>query len=218
MQPLPEHFSVILVGSWNVGLFTPTWTQENLFEGNAPELQFAFMPSGATTRQCQNGVYLSPSSSKMFVGVTNNPLENWKRAVTLASSIVTILTHTPINALGINFGFRIRDNDRMRLLFDLADLSWLAAAGSDISSTEIKHTLALESNRVLNLTLTQEHDASYTIQANFHFEISNNEMAPALLQSSLDNNIYDQLIALLKHAYQLELDEPIETETSDDSQ
>ena len=44
MKPLVDNFTVVIVGLWNINIFTPEWLKNNLFEINNEEKLLIELP------------------------------------------------------------------------------------------------------------------------------------------------------------------------------
>lgn len=215
MLPDTEQFSVVLRGSWNVGLFTPQWTSRHLFKEAAPELELALTAQGSAVRHRSGPLFLFPQPSRLTVGLLADPISNWKACLDCALLISSILTHTPVTALGINFGFITAATTSLSRALNLPDTSALIGAECKVRSTKVNRMLQTQTDNTLNLGLLLREDGSVSIDANFHYDVVDIKAIPDLLSKAKNPDLLEELLGILHTAYDLTITEESEHEADE---
>jgi hypothetical protein len=182
MQPILDKWTIVVVGQWNVHVFNPAWVSQNLFgsEELGIEINLENVPDRVRFR-CGN-VILIPTESRLIVGMTNVGDEALRDAETVTRRILDLLSHTPISACGINFGYR-EDNPPADLLslFRFDDIDDVSDFGASIVRSEINRTLHYDQH-VINLKHVLA-DGGVEVHINFHYEAAPASVAGELLQN-----------------------------------
>ena len=120
--------------------------------------------------------------------------------------ILTELPHTPVNAVGMNFGFKESEPGQSLLnYFKIADNDKLIAVGAELGESAIVRTVKIQGG---TLNLTEKLDASANVQFdfNFHYDV------PGALAAAdiLDGQALPRrqlAINLMRDVYELEIEE-----------
>lgn len=101
-----------------------------------------------------------------------------------SKTALEMLLHTPVRALGINFGFTESDPPtEMLKTFDLADAGALADAAYEVRSTEIMREIAIGST-ILKLKMGLS-DGTVRFHFNFTNQVAGAQQAADLLQGKV---------------------------------
>lgn len=202
MQVRLEGFSIVIVGNWNPAIFSPKWIIGTLT--NSKEINFEFPMEAASLPPLISfdGMKLrvSPARLELFPG--DSTLDSLARIQNTATKILSLLEHTPITAIGVNFQW-IEDEppEALQKLFgcpdrdNLADRNWL------INETSLTRKL-MKDGKLLNLIFVEKADGKYVISANFHTECSGLMEAINALSSGV-NSLQDAALEVLQSTYGL---------------
>lgn len=200
MQTKEDSISVVLVGKWNKFILTPEWIAKNLYESNPNfkiefsinlDFPFRYKTKDVTFAFAPDKVSLISSTDSNIV------LQELER---LAIKLCTTLVHTPIFAIGVNFGYSEKtDKENLFPLFDSDNKQKLVANGWSIKDTQIKNQLSKD-DILLNLavSLTQENNIDFDF--NFHFNLSP-ELQPEKVLSGTILTLRDRSLDVLEHIY-----------------
>ncbi len=181
MKPLLETWTIVIVGKWNVNIFSPDWVSMHLFdkkEGDQIKLELQ-VGSDFSMRLLDEDILIYPLQDKLIIGVANNNEETLDRATNISKKVLSILSHTPIRAIGINFGFTFDDElDKLTTLFALSDNSSFATGGYQINESSIRRSINHQ-DEVINFSITRnEH---YVFDFNFHRDVQSSSDALAAI-------------------------------------
>lgn len=174
LEALRDNFTIVVVGNWNVSIFSPEWVGRNIFENKAITLEFE-IGSGLQRRLSVDDVIIIPSSSSLMV--TSNKVDDitLKRMENVACKILELLNHTPVRAVGVNFGYRLEPlagSSCSEIPVIMAEK--LASEDLVIGLYEIKWSVGYgrERKTLLNLSVKIGKDDAL-IKFNFHSDIEN---------------------------------------------
>ncbi len=207
MRAIPEHFNVVIPGSWNVGLFHPSWIKEHLLDGTDPQIELTFSEMGPSTRIRHDPVIFLPEETRFKIYLLNDAVENWKIPLEYASKIAAILNHTPINGLGVNFGFEVNEpTETLTSAFNSSDNNSLIASGAEIQSTNIGRSLKFQDDSILNFyAATNSSTGSCMLTFNYHFATKNANEIQDLVSAAIQKDLLAHAFGLLKNIYDLEI-------------
>lgn len=106
IEPVRADWTIVVVGKWNVAIFNPSWLSANVFE--KPELGVEVNLEPELPRRITGDkVTLIPSYSRLILAPADLEEGTLMRMEQVACSLLRILEHTPVSAVGINFAYRI---------------------------------------------------------------------------------------------------------------
>jgi hypothetical protein len=205
LEALRENFTIVVVGNWNVSIFNPGWVGKNIFDSKTVTLEVGIGPE-LPRRLIVDDVIVIPQSSRLMV--TPNKIDNTtlKRMEDAVCKILELLSHTPVSAVGVNFGFRIKPLAGSFSNIPALLAEELASEGLSIESHEIKWTVGHESTRktILNLSVQIGTDEAL-IKFNFHSDTENTAKA---IESIKDKVIgyRDKALSVLVNVFRVELE------------
>lgn len=207
MQRKPEGWNVVLAGYWNRMIFTPEWVGPLLFDGAAQiETVVALLPVlPITYRDSQMAVEISTAR----IVCRARDLESeaaLRRSGEVAGTILRELPQTPLQGLGINFGFCEPVPDGGLLdLFSFGDNARLAEAEWEAGERKIVRRL-IRDDETLNLTLSLD-NGRLDIDYNFHTDPGDNDAAVAAVSPDRIIQLRDMAIDMSGQLYGLQLEE-----------
>lgn len=205
-----DDWTMVIVGDWNVRLLTPEWVAKNLFEGKEIQVEALLRPGDQHLRYNFAEISILPEPDRIIITEKAINDEVLQSAEQVAIKTLELLPHTPIRALGINFGF-IEENPGPELtsLFELNDRAELADFDCKTISTEIHRRFETE-HGILKLKQTLS-DGNIALHLNFHYDVSSIEEAINQLRDRI--TLYrDFGYKLLDEVYQLTLEEDEQVE------
>lgn len=212
-----ENWTLVIIGSWNSKIFNPRWVGEKLFGKNDLQIQILIpvIPGFPTVLSADNIEIIPAEESLTFrVKATTDAVLNELEEKAIRA--LQVLNHTPVRAIGVNFGFVEKQiPDSVNKLFSLSDKEALEEIGEKSDQEHVSHRLQMD-NGVLNLALTKTLD-ELQVLLNFHLQLDypkNLENADQALEFIKDKTIdfKNKAIEVLKSVYGLEFEEEQETE------
>jgi hypothetical protein len=191
LQAALEGWTVVLAGAWNTQIFQPEWVARHIFEVDAVELQIALTPSVLNLRYAASDATLVVHSERLIFGVREANEAAISSCELYANRVITLLPHTPISAVGINFSFVQSDPpDQFLKLLSVDDANALADFGLVIKSTQLNRAIEVN-DATLNLQISLEGARMHCL-FNYHHEkgkwdaASKSPRSPLLLRSVSD--------------------------------
>jgi hypothetical protein len=128
------------------------------------------------------------------------------RAATMARAVLQALPQTPIQAIGINFGYKESvPPGQLRAMFTDVDDDELGQEGWTIGERKLIRRLT-RGDDVLNLAITFGSDA-VDFDFNYHHEAGTNAAALRAVSEGHALALRDTALAILREVYHLELEE-----------
>ena len=106
MQEVRDHWTIVILGRWNVGIFTPEWLTKNVFESPQVTLELGMDPL-LPRRITEGGTTLIPTDSSLILAPSELSDASLTRMERIACKILGALKHTPVSAVGMNFAYRV---------------------------------------------------------------------------------------------------------------
>lgn len=169
MVPKLDTWTIVIIGGWNPKIFRPDWVGKELFDRKTIAVEVSLAPGTSIVRfsSPEDGLLLIPSEDRLIVGIRKGDDEVVAKAEGLARKALELLPHTPVGAVGVNFGF-VEPNPAPALtsLFSFADLDGLSKTGCEVKRSSITRNLVLQGT-TLNVTHTLV-EGQVEIHLNFH--------------------------------------------------
>jgi hypothetical protein len=201
MIPNENAWSIVINGYWNRMIFTPKWIGEKIFSVDSIERLVSMVPTDPVIYQ-KEALRIAISERKLVITPLKLKVDCMKQAEDKAVKILELLNHTPVSAIGVNFGF-IEESPSAPLLelFAYKDNTDIGTQGWDISQSKLTRTLKDSDNKILNLILSYDGKKVY-LDGNFH-QVANsaNEASSAIKEHT--STMYDHFMNLLKEVYGL---------------
>ncbi len=184
MDLVLERCSVVLVGAWNLAIFSPEWVGGRLFPDEA-ELQFGFGTGagvGAAMHYRTSKLRLTASAGRLEIKPLHEDDECFATAGEAARDIVRLLPETPLVGCGVNVGFDTHDIDVLRDSGQIADEKLLVAAGVSIVETRTDRTITFD-GVTFSFSVHRGPDPGVLkIDFNYHCSVSNSQQALSFLE------------------------------------
>ena len=205
MQPVPDTWTVVVVGAWDVRLFTPEWLTANLFGTNRLDVEMQVGPGSQTCRILTEDVFLAPSPERLMVGARTPAVRNLTAAERAIADILAMLPHTPVAGAGINIGIEIEAPTASLLeLFDFSDNQKLGEMRYVLELTEICRSMRVPGwDAQVNLKYVLREGRVF-VEFNHHFQVNSAQTAAQSLRGAADR-AHQMSIGLLDNLYGLSL-------------
>ncbi|MES4785359.1 MAG: hypothetical protein C4294_05530 [Nitrospiraceae bacterium] len=199
MIPNLTDWTVVTVGQWNPHIFSPEWMSRHLHMENL-EAMLSVGLVGVGLRYQTPNLILIPGEDRLII--EDGTLRQMEEAF---RSALQLLSHTPVRALGINFGF-IENDPPAEIVqtFDLADRGALSDAGYNVRSVEIVREIDI-APATLKLKMVFADD-KVRFHFNFTHQITSAEEAATLLDGRV-LNYRDRAVDILTRVFQLQRQE-----------
>lgn len=208
MKIIDGSVSLILVGKWNRHILTPKWVARKIFEEEKIQVEFPINnPEIGPRYRSESNIIFKPSVHRCeFFPLEPYEDETLRRTSLLVKRLVSILVHTPITGMGINFGFEEKSEDFIKLgLFGIDDTDDLLELGLKSEETEIIRHISIE-NRTLNLKAIFNPN-TVTLDFNFHYNATSANDVAGIINDGLIISNRDLALTILEKVYELTLDE-----------
>jgi len=173
MRPIENTFSIVALGAWNPAIFNGQWLTDNILLDCTKPITFS-VPSNFLPHQTQQplqiefeGVRVYPTQARLQICASQPTVMGIALAAQVFNKILGLLRHTPVQSVGINFGFEALGN--------LSQIeSWLAhdetmasaPAGFTLNSSQATRQFQFSDDAVLNVTANLA-DRNASISFNF---------------------------------------------------
>lgn len=196
--------NVIILGGWNLNIFTPKWIANKLLKEEKVQIEFAINKS-APTRFTGSGIRVIPMFDRLMIMPVNNEDATLEKIKEVVIELMTLLPHTPVSAFGINFGF-IEPEPEPELLkyFNLDDNEGYLQDFEEIKQIEIKRSLIKDGLHV-NISLAKV-DSQVNIDFNYHFDTVKTELILEELEKHSLPTLKSEATSLLNTIYNLEFE------------
>lgn len=204
MQPVKDSWNITVVGSWNVAILGPGWLAEHVFADNELTIEFPTNP-GYSPRYSAGNVTVVASPGRIVVIPKVLTARTLNNAFKAANRLLEKLPHTPVSAIGVNFGFiqEAADDDLLSHVPEV-DGPLFADAGFEITTRRLAWQLLVDDLR-LNLTVS-EGSGNIAFDFNFDQPIVNCGGGMSFLQPGL-SRFRDAATKVLAGVYGLEWEE-----------
>lgn len=180
MVPNVTDWTIVAVGQWNPHIFSPEWVGRNLAHTDQLQTELAVGPVGTAVRYQTPSLTIIPTDDRLIIGCRNVEQTTLQAMEAASRTTLQLLGHTPIRAIGINFGFSESDPPpEMIRTFELNDTGALSDAGYNVRSTEILREFQHE-QATLKLRMVFA-EASIKFHFNFTHQVASAQEASELL-------------------------------------
>lgn len=202
MKPVPDSWSIVLAGMWNVGILHPDWLAKNLFDSTELKIEIPIGPIGLL-RVSSGGVRVLTGLDRVQFTPAALDDESLRRTETLARKLLQTLPHTPMTAIGVNFAFREDDPDSALLShFQDTDASAIVDAGFTLESHAAVRRIKQADGQLVNFKV-ERHDEAVLFDFNFHSPVGNAGDAVAALDTRILTH-RETALRLLSTVYNLD--------------
>jgi hypothetical protein len=208
---LPNATSFVLVGIWNPAILNPDWLARYIFKA-APDAEIPvemLVPAspGQPIQFSLQGIRFIPSRDRLrlsCLGDAND--EELAQIQEVTRSILELLPHTPVRAVGQNFEFLDEqpNPDHLKVFDCMGDVARTSDFPVETVGNETRTSLQFE-NRLLNLTRSFR-EGKLQVKFNFHSQVAS---ATAAAEQLGQANLFSQNLAwskrIIRNLYGVEL-------------
>jgi hypothetical protein len=205
MQIKENSYSIVLVGKWNNAILNPGWLVENLFEGN-PEVKIEFsLNADMPSRYIIKNIIIAPSTDRVIFISNDNSDDSISLMESIAVKLCSILEHTPLVAVGVNFAYIEKVNkDKLLPLLNFSDNDSYSDNNWNISNQSIKRNLIKDHYNV-NVSIAINKESDFELTFNYHYPATNvANIKECLVGKAIDYK--NKAIELAKIIYEIELE------------
>lgn len=199
-----EYSTLIIIGSWNIAIFSPDWVSKNLLPGQKLNVEFDLNSINASLRISTENLRLFIVNNKLNLVVLKPTETVFQEIEGIGRQLADFLPHTPVQFFGLNFKFDTGNTERIRDLCGIQDSKEFENLGYSVKSTEIKRSF-IRKERILNFTIQMTKE-KFSFLFNYHFAVKSLPEFKAKLEEDIILNHQNESIELLDKFYGLTLD------------
>lgn len=177
MSGIPSEWNVVVVGAWNLAIFTPAWIAQHLFLAGPDtpvNVQVAF-DHAAPMQVAFQDLTVVPSENRLAVVPHRADAVTLARAATVASRALKELPVTPIRAAGINFRYRFHKvPEELQAVLRSGIDEQLHALEHDVRGRGLRRTLSWNGG-TLNLSVDEDENLAARVGLNFDRQSADRE-------------------------------------------
>ncbi|MDB5002122.1 MAG: hypothetical protein JWQ34_347 [Mucilaginibacter sp.] len=204
MKYKEEYFALVIVGNWNLAIFTNEWVSKYLFDGETVTVEYPTNSSGASPRFSYKNIRVSVFGNRLQFSVLDSTDSSFNLIEDLALKISQYLEHTPVSDLGINFVFESKTCDELSNLFPLKDIE----AYNELNFEEAQCSLIRKFKKddyELNIQIIKNTN-SYTLDINNTYKIVSLLQFKEIFTSGIIVKFKNDSLELLNKLYNIELE------------
>lgn len=176
--------TLVVVGTWNVSIFSPEWVKENVLIGKDFQILFPVNIMNSLKFVVPNKYSLAVNGNRLEFQLNDNSDVSSKEFLEPVRNVLRSLIHTPISSFGINYVFKT--DEQPGLLSTLPHTDEIKGAfNSEIESTEVTRSIKLQDGNTLNFKIYQKGQET-SFDFNFSYVVNKIQ---AMLDILGDDNI-----------------------------
>lgn len=167
---------IVLVGAWNIAIFTPEWVKANLLPGVDFKVFFPSMVGCSLKFQTELLAFCIEGNRLQFEVTKQESLQDaYVEIIRLLRIILRKLAHTPVNAVGTNYVYdfeapfevlnTLQDNEPLQSIVNLI--------GTGVKSQALVRKFDMGEKKELTLRLESADDGRNRIDFNFNYNVNN---------------------------------------------
>ena len=158
--------TLVVVGTWNVSIFTPEWVKENVLIGKDFQILFPVNVMNSLKFVVPNKYSLAINGNRLEFQLNDNSDVCSKELLEPVRNVLRSLVHTPVKSFGINYVYKT--NEQPGLLSTLPHTDEIKGTlNSEVESTEVTRSIRLQDGNILNFKIYQKGQ-----ETNFDFNFS----------------------------------------------
>ena len=205
MTEIPVNIAIL--GAWNPFIFTPEWVKKHLATSKESEVTMAIsVGSNLPPKLTVEGVNIYPSSNVVILDFEGSgTCALCFKMVEVASKLISLLGHTPLTAVGMNFRYFLdaSKSNKITELFSFEDSSKIDSNKYLLKSSEIRRTYSFKDVQ-LNLGIFTNSE-KICVEFNFHLDSSDGAKITEFLTQSKAKDFLESSESFLSNVYDLEV-------------
>lgn len=159
---------IVVVGAWNKEIFTDEWVRKNILN-DVEKYSIEYPISGpGSLRFLTDDFSFFIVPGRLLLNLNKSTDYASKKAVEYIRRILRLLSHTPVEAMGINFVFK--KTGRIDVFNGLSDMELLSMSiAKPCVASEVTRHFPLTDKETLNFTVSQKGD-DIKFDFNFNFD------------------------------------------------
>lgn len=167
MKLEPKRCSTVLVGSWNLAIFSPSWTARRLFKSDPLDVELGWGEALMLKFQDSEAELWVRAGAVQFQPRADTP-SAFARVEGLVLALLETLRETPIQALGINYGYDLQESDRGVDYPALVEAEMPASSRANLKRTVVQRVFDLDG---CTATVLCANTPSRSVDINFQFNL-----------------------------------------------
>lgn len=166
---------IVIVGAWNIAVFNPDWVKTNLLPGEDFKIFFPSRVGCSLKFQTELLAFCIEGNRLQFEVIKPEAIEDaYVAIIKLLRTILRLLTHTPVNAMGTNYVFESDSQfDVLNTLTDKVPLeNIISLIGSGVKAQALVRKFDLGNGEEMTLRLDSTTDGHNKIDFNFNYNVS----------------------------------------------
>lgn len=209
--PSTDAFNIVTVGSWNPAIFTPEWAKSNLAEDSEKDVILAIpmqMQTLLPLRLTVDDVNIYPSMQSLVIDCIEYSEASFGSVSRKLARVATLLPHTPVTAIGINFRFALdlSESDILPELFSFGDAARIDSTKYRLTSSVLKRTFFLNDSTLLNISI-ESLEETFRLEFNFHSEVKRLSEITDKTTADRIEKCRDHAIEFMANVYEIDTDE-----------
>lgn len=208
-QDSNDAFSITVLGMWNPGIFSPQWVKANLSDIPEQEVALAYsIAQNTPPRITVEGVNIFPALNALAFNCVETNDASISACAEKLKSIATLLPHTPVNAIGINFRYvgEVNESADLAGMFNFIDAANIDSNRYKLSSSALRRSFKLAENDYLNLSFDLV-DSLIKIEFNYHSDISTIEQLKQKVENNREIELRHDSIRFLQQVYGINIED-----------
>lgn len=160
--------TLVVVGKWNIHVFSPDWVKQNLFEGEEMKISVV-LPSGPFQFR-GNSFELTVSDNRLHFELLSKEDSARIDAIQALRTILRLLGQTPVTAFGINFVYDT-DHDLRDYFKSFGQTNNVVGLPFTRIKREVKWSMYDEKSNSTNIRLFEE-TGKYRVDVNYNYPVT----------------------------------------------
>jgi len=203
MFPLQDSWTIVILGSWNPSIFSPDWVAERLSETPDCKVETAFNLADPTAPRkiTFDGITLYPGRKQLVINPLKPDVSEMVKCANVAIKIFSVLPHTPVGNVGINFSFFAVEKP----LDILAASDEMSDSFSSIESSISRSLKTNDSDDYLLKHKLEQIEKGLKLSFNFHYELSDLNLYTEIFGKEIILKHYNEAVEFAEKYYELKI-------------
>lgn len=161
--------TLVIVGAWNRAILSQEWVMQNLLsDAKNVKIEYPINSIGSLRFSTDDFSFFIFGERLIFKAL-NNREQTYRTIISIARQLLRLLSHTPINAMGINFVYK--PAEALNIFDTINDTRILVDfIGHEINLQELTRSFSLDETLTLNLKM-QSSGSESIIDFNYNYSV-----------------------------------------------